>query len=398
MKISYFINQYPKVSHTFIRREILALEGLGFEVQRIALRGWDEVLPDPVDQSEKLKTRYVLESGALSLVLPTALFLLTAPILLLGAFRLAVKMSVQTDSRLLHHLVCVMEACVALRWMREHGSTHVHAHFGTNSAEVTMYARLLGGPPFSFTAHGPREFVGPLALDEKVRHARFVVAISSFGRSQIYMRTFYIDWPKIHVVRCGIDREFYRGVASPKNQSRNFICIGRLSEAKGQMLLIDAIARLVSRGVDVHLTIAGDGPMRSALEKLIDSHNLGTRVRITGWISSAEVRSELIAARALILPSFAEGLPVVLMEAMSLRKPVLTTYVAGIPELVQHNVNGWLFPAGSSNDIEVAIEDCLSRPQEALDHMGNEGFARIVQYHSVERESERLADLIRKSA
>jgi colanic acid/amylovoran biosynthesis glycosyltransferase len=393
MKITYFINQYPKVSHTFIRREILALEELGIEVQRIALRGWDEDLPDPVDQGEQKKTRYILRRGALSLLLPSAYCFVTAPILLLRALRLAARLSAQTDHRLLHHFVCVMEACVALRWVREHASTHVHAHFGTNSAEVAMFIRLLGGPSFSFTAHGPREFVAPLALDEKLRHARFAVAISSFGRSQIYMRTSYSDWPKVHVVRCGIDRGFYKESPSPRKPSRMFVCVGRLSEAKGQMLLLDAVVRLIAGGVDVFLTIAGDGPMRPALEKLINAHRINDRVRITGWISSEQVRAELIAARALILPSFAEGLPVVLMEAMSLRKPVLTTYVAGIPELVQHNVNGWLFPAGSSTDIANAIEDCLSRSEEDLERMGLEGFTRVVKQHSIETEAARLAGL-----
>jgi len=398
MKVTYFVNQYPKVSHSFIRREILALERLGIQVQRIALRGWDEVLPDPVDRAELAKTRHVLRRGALSLLLPAAVFLVSVPLRFLGALRVAVRLSRQTDHRLLHHLVSVMEACVALRWVRDFGSSHVHAHFGTNSAEVAMYIRILGGPPFSFTAHGPREFIGPLALDEKLHHARFAVAISSFGRSQIYMRTNYVDWPKIHVVRCGIDRDFYREPPSSSSASRALVCIGRLSEAKGQMLLVDAVARLIARGVDVSLTIAGDGPMRPALEQLIASHGIGQRVRITGWISSEQVRAELISARGLVLPSFAEGLPVVIMEAMSLRKPVLTTYVAGIPELVQHGVNGWLFPAGSSEAIEAAIEDCLSRTPEDLERMGSAGFARVIESHSIDTEAARLAELLRAGA
>jgi colanic acid/amylovoran biosynthesis glycosyltransferase len=394
MKITYFINQYPKVSHTFVRREILALEGLGMDIQRIALRGWNEVLPDPVDQKERDKTRYVLRHGALSLFLPTLSFALRAPIRLMRAFRLAIRMSFDTDRRILHHLVCVMEGCVALRWVRQHASTHVHAHFGTNSAEVAVHMRILGGPPFSFTAHGPREFIAPLALDEKLRHAKFAVAISSFGRSQLYMRSAHADWDKIHVVRCGIERQFYENAPVPQNTSQTFLCIGRLSEAKGQMLLLAAVARLIARGVNLYLTIAGDGPMRSALEEFIVRHELGNRVRITGWISSAQVRAEIIGCRALILPSFAEGLPVVLMEAMSLRKPVLATYVAGIPELVQHNVSGWLFPAGSSSELEAALEDCLSRSEQSLGSMGREGFARVLLHHSVETEVVKLAALI----
>lgn len=393
MRITYFVNQYPKVSHSFIRREILALEGMGIEVQRIALRGWKEVLPDPVDQLEKRRTRFVLRHGLLSLLMPTAWMALTAPLRMMHAVRVATRVSRLSDRRLLHHWICVMEACMTLRWVRQNRTDHVHAHFGTNSAEVVMYMRLMGGPPYSFTVHGPTEFISPLALDEKARNARFVVAISSFGRSQVYMRTAFADWAKVHVIRCGIDAKFYKDLPPRASSSRRLLCIGRLSEAKGQMLLLEAVAKLIARGVDLELTIAGDGPMRGPLERLIEKHQLGGKVRITGWISSAQVREELLSTRALVLPSFAEGLPVVIMEALALRKPVLTTFIAGIPELVQHKVNGWLFPAGSSEHLEAAIEECLASSDEELQIMGDHGFAKVIQYHSVETEAARLANL-----
>lgn len=398
MKITYFINQYPRVSHSFIRREILALEVLGFELQRIALRGWAEVLPDPDDQAEKCRTRYVLQQGLLSL-LPNAVVVLCAtPMRMLKALVSAVKISRATDHRLMHHLGCVIEACTVLKWVRRHQSAHVHAHFGTNSAEVVMYVRLFGGPPYSFTIHGPTEFMAPLALGEKVRHASFAVAISSFGRSQVYMRTAFEDWPKIHVVRCGIDKKFYKNTPVSPNCSRRFVCIGRLTEAKGQLLLLTAMSNLLERGLEVELTIAGDGPMRGILEEQIDKRKLRNQVRITGWISSDQVRDELLASRALILPSFAEGLPVVVMESMSLRKPVLTTFVAGIPELVEDNVNGWLFPAGSLEHLQAAMEACLGCSREVLERMGEAAFSTVVQRHSIESEAAKLADLIAASA
>jgi glycosyltransferase involved in cell wall biosynthesis len=288
----------------------------------------------------------------------------------------------------------VLEACAVLLWVRENKSQHVHAHFGTNSAEVVMYMRLLGGPTYSFTIHGPREFVEPLALEEKVHHAKFAVAISSFGRSQVFMRTLYADWSRIHIVRCGIDGNFYRDEPASA-PSRRFVCIGRLTEAKGQLLLIEAAAQLMARDIDVEVTIAGDGPMRGILEQQIELRGLTGKVRITGWISSEQVRQELLVARALVLPSFAEGLPVVIMEAFSLRKPVLTTFIAGIPELVEHRVNGWLFPAGSADRLATAMEECLASSDEEMSRMGNEGFARVIKYHSIETEAARLAALIR---
>jgi len=231
-----------------------------------------------------------------------------------------------------------------------------------------------------------------MGLDEKIRRSTFVVAISSFCRSQLYLRSQYRDWSKIKVVHCGLERAFYDigdtgGVSTPR-----FLCVGRLSEEKGQRLLIEAFARLAAKGVKFELVLAGDGPMRDELESLIARTGLGDSIRITGWISSTEVRDEILAARALVLPSFAEGLPVVIMEAMALRRPVLTTYIAGIPELVQSGENGWLFPASSVDDLTNAIEDCLAAPLEKLRRFGDAGHQRVVERHSIESEARKLAE------
>jgi len=171
-----------------------------------------------------------------------------------------------------------------------------------------------------------------------------------------------------------------------------------LCEAKGQLLLIEAAARLVRAGIECELVLAGDGPLRGEIEALIERLDLGSRVRVTGWISSQRVRDEILAARALILPSFAEGLPVVLMEAMALRRPVLSTYVAGIPELVIPGENGWLFPAGSIEDLVSAMAGCLSTHPAELSRMGESGYARVMARHSIDRESARLAELFRAAS
>jgi len=162
-----------------------------------------------------------------------------------------------------------------------------------------------------------------------------VVAISSFGRSQLYRWIPYTDWPKVEVVHCGLEAVFHAGAARAVPSAPRLVCVGRLCEQKGQLLLVRAVAQLAAEGVALELVLAGDGEMRAEIEALITRHGLQAMVRITGWISSDQVREELLAARALTLPSFAEGLPVVVMEAMALRRPVLTTYVAGIAELVR---------------------------------------------------------------
>jgi colanic acid/amylovoran biosynthesis glycosyltransferase len=395
LKIAYLINQYPKASHSFIRREILALERQGFEVQRIAVRGWDDPLPDAEDRREREQTRYVLRQGLWALLAPTIRALMRSPARFCAALRLAVKMAHESDRPLPYHLVYVAEACRILPWLRGFGARRIHAHFGNNSTEIAMLAHVLGGPSYSFTIHGPGEFQQPMGLDEKIRRSAFTVAVSSYGRSQACLRSRHEDWTKIKIIHCGLEKAFYDIAATPVAMAPRFVCVGRLCEEKGQLVLIEAAACLVAKCIPFQLVLAGDGPMRGELEKLIAKYELGRQIRITGWISSSDVRDEILAARALILPSFAEGLPVVIMEAMALRRPVITTYVAGIPELVRANEDGWLIPAGSVDDLVTAMEECLGTSPENLQRIGNAAHRRVTARHSIDIETAKLAVLLR---
>ena len=399
VRLTYFINQYPKVSHSFIRREILALERQGFEVQRIALRGWDGDLVDAEDLREREQTLYVLKPGGLALLSATLQLALTSPRRFFSALFIALRMGRHADRPWPYHLIYLAEACQIVPWMRRFHSAHLHAHFGTNSAEVAMLAHALGGPPFSFTVHGPEEFDKSkfIGLGEKIRRSAFVVAISSYGRSQLLRWVGHDQWLKVQVVHCGLEPAFHEVVSIPIPESPRLVCVGRLCEQKGQLLLIEAAKRLAENGVDFDLVLAGDGEMRTEVEKLIRLYDLEKRVRITGWISSDQVRTEILAARGLVLPSFAEGLPVVIMEAMALRRPVLTTFVAGIPELVRPGENGWLFAPGSIDELAAAIEDFLATSVDALKRMGEAGYQRVLQRHSIDTEATKLAALFGKS-
>ncbi|MCG2632727.1 glycosyltransferase [Bradyrhizobium sp. WYCCWR 13023] len=397
MKIAYLINQYPKPSHTFIRREIQALERLGVEVIRISIRGWNDELVDAQDEKERQRTKYVLKGGALALTLAVLNVLSTSPRRLIEALTLATRLAFNRSERpLLVHLIYVAEACQVLLWTRQLGVQHLHAHFGTNSADVAMLTHVLGGPSWSMTVHGPTEFDRKplLNLPEKIKRSSFVVAISSYGRSQLFRLVGQEQWHKIHVVHCGLEREFYSSSAPSATVGRRFVCVGRLSEAKGQLLLIEAVKRLRDNGIDFELVLAGDGEMRQAIEKLVAKYNLATMVRLTGWISTADVREEILASRALVLPSFAEGLPVVIMEAMALKRPVLATYIAGIPELVRSGEHGWLIPAGDIDALSDALQRVLETPLNSLFDMGNSAFQQVRQNHDVDIEAAKLHALI----
>jgi glycosyltransferase involved in cell wall biosynthesis len=397
MKIAYLINQYPKVSHSFIRREILALERQGVEIERIAMRGWADELTDAGDRSEREKTRYVLQDGALSLLKASCSVFLAAPGRFMAALSLAVRIGLRADRPLPLHFIYLAEACRVLVWLRAAGVSHLHAHFGTNSAEVAMLARVLGGPAYSFTVHGPEEFDKPdfLWMGEKIRRSAFVVAVSSFGRSQLFRWARYEDWDKVKVVHCGIDTAFHDVPAQSPPAAPRVVCVGRLCEQKGQMLLVRAVGDLVRRGVAIELVLAGDGEMRAEIEALIAQQHLQQYVRITGWINGDQVRAEMLGARTMVLASFAEGLPVVVMEAMALRRPVLSTYIAGIPELVIHGETGWLCPAGDVAALADTLAECVTTSPERLQRMGEAGYARVLERHTVDTEAAKILAHIR---
>ncbi len=395
MRIAYLINQYPAVSHTFIRREILALERQGFEVTRISIRGWDRELVDEEDYIERSRTRYVLRESAFALLCALTRMVLTRPMHFMRALKLSWRMGRRAERPLPVHFVYLAEACRIEPWLRKADIQHLHAHFGTNSAEVAMLVHELGGPNWSFTVHGPTEFDKPqlIGLREKILHCEFVVAVSSFGRSQLYRCLEYRHWPKVQVVHCGLDASFFAVPPAPALNSHRFVCVGRLVEQKGQLLLVEAAHRLANRGVDLELVLIGDGEMRTTIEALIMRHNLQSRIRITGSVSNHQVRAEILASRALVLPSFAEGLPIVIMEAMALRRPIISTFVAGIPELVIPGEHGWLIPAGDVEALAQAMQNCLDAAPETIARMGEAAHERVRSRHNVETQATQLGAL-----
>ena len=295
----------------------------------------------------------------------------------------------------LKHLIYWVEAAHLARLCTEQRIPHLHAHFGTNSATVAMLAAEMGGPGYSFTVHGPEEFDAPhaLSLGEKVARARFAVAISSFGRSQLCRWTKMDTWPHLHVVHCGIEPwRFAEALPLPQG-GPHLVAIGRLTEQKGFGLLIEALALAVTDLPGLHLTLVGDGALRCVLEDDIARRGLGDHVTLTGWLDEARVREALSAAQALVVPSFAEGLPMVIMEAMAAGRPVIATAIAGIPELVTPQT-GWIVPAGDAAALAAAIGSLSTTAPEQLLQMGQAARLRVFDRHDINKEAEKLTVLI----
>ena len=392
MKIAYFINQYPKVSHSFIRREILAHEAAGLAVARYALRTAEAELVDDADRAEVAQCRYVFRQTTLHIAACTVSEIAANPLGFLRAGLLAIRIGWRSDRGLLRHFAYWIEACVIARWCRDDDIDHLHAHFGTNSTAIAMLAQEMTGVPYSFTVHGPDEFDKPefLGLKDKIHRAAFVVAVSSYGRSQLYRWAARADWDKIRVIHCGIEPAFYASEPGEPPEAPRLVCIARLTETKGITLLVHAARRLSLSGANFELVLVGDGPLRSEIEALIRHYELSGRVSVTGWVDAARVREEILCARALVLPSFAEGLPVVIMEAMALNRPAIATYIAGIPELVSNGVTGWLVPAGDVTALARAMRDVLEAGPADLAAMGAKGKERVLERHDIAAEAAKL--------
>ncbi len=396
-RVAYLVNQYPKTSHSFVRREITALEALGIAVDRYAIRTPGEPLVEPADRAEAQHTRVLLAAGKRELLAAVFAAMLRRPRRLVRAVRATARLARWSDRGRWRPWAWLAEACLLVRWLARSGAGHVHAHFGTNATAVAMLAHELGGPPFSFTAHGTESFDSPpqVALADKIARASFVVAVSDWGRAQLMRWCPPAAWAKLHVVRCGVDASFLAAPPVPVPAAPRLVCVARLSPEKGVDVLADAIVILARSGTAAELVVLGDGDGRAALAAKLAAAGIGDRVQLGGWADAATVRREIVAARALVVPSFGEGLPVVIMEALALRRPVVATAVGAIPELVENGVTGWLVPPGSPAALAAALADVLAAPVGRLAAMGEHGARRVAQRHDAAVEAAKLARLVR---
>lgn len=393
MRIAYLVNQYPKTSHSFIRRELQAIEEMGHSVIRFAMRSPEDAeLPDPRDLEEKQKTYALLNKGAVTFFLQTIGGFCRRPIRALKALGRAWSFGRHSERGILLHIIYWAEALALASRAKQYGVEHIHAHFGTNSAVVACLISILTDVPFSFTVHGPEEFDKPAFIDlgPKVEASAFAVAISSFGRGQLMRHVRYDHWDKIKVVHCGLDAAFSDGERPTMSDTTQLVCVGRLCEQKAPLLAVEAIGKVRDAGHEVSLVLAGDGELRDAVEAKISELGLSEHVTITGWVSSDEVRRLISESRGLVLPSFAEGLPVVLMEAAVLERPSITTYIAGIPELIHPGKTGFLVPSGDVDALSESIIGLLQTPVAELIEIGKAARDLTLERHDIRSEAGKL--------
>jgi len=397
--IAYLTGEYPKISHTFIQREIAALRALGVEVMPCTVRRPPHDRVVGADQEEEAaRTFGILETARRAphrLIGAHLGWLVRAPGRWAAALGLAWRTRAPGAKAALYQLFYFLEAGLLADHLRRHGVVHLHNHFANSSCSVAMLTSVISGIPYSFTMHGPAIFFEPMLwrIDEKIARARFVACISHFCRSQGMFFSDPAHWPKLHIVHCGVDPAAY-GRRERGAFGKRVLFVGRLDPVKGAPLLIEAFAKAAADHPDAVLTVVGDGPSRAAAEAQAAELGIAGRVRFLGFRSQAEVAEILEEADMLVLPSFAEGVPVVLMEAMASRIPVVASLVAGVPELVSEGESGFLVPPGDVETLADRIETLLADPERAR-AMGLAGRAKVEAEFDLAKEAAWILQLHR---
>jgi glycosyltransferase involved in cell wall biosynthesis len=400
LRLAYLINEYPAGSHTFIRREIRELEAKGHEVRRFSIRLPAAALVDESDLDEKKRTHYLLDDGGVALFNSVLRHLIRRPFALIRACALAARYASPRRAGLVRACAYLAECC-HLHWiLQKHGITHVHAHFGTNPATVAHLLARLGGSTFSITIHGSGEFdvAEQLDLRGKIADARFVVAISDFCAAQLMRWARIADVTKIRVIHCGVDRDFLDFARPIHSDCQLLVSVGRLSAEKGNLLLLDAFSSIADEFPDARLQLVGDGPLRRLVEDRAAVLGLEHRVNVTGWLAGPAVREAILASRALVVSSFAEGLPLAIVEALALGRPVIAPWIAGIPELIRSGENGWLVPPANITRLAGAMRTALSTPISELSEMAGRGRRQVAQEYDVVKETEKLVEVFTEHA
>ena len=398
MKLGYLVAQYPALSHTFILREVLALRRCGIEVVAVSVRKCDRPMTalSAAEADEARRTFSVIGAGPIHALLANARVLCRHPLGYLKGLLHAWRLSRGTPRLLVRYSLYFLEAVVAGDYFERRGVTDIHTHF---SSTVLLILAHIFRVRYSLTVHGSGEFVDVVGfhLAEKVAGAVFVATVGQYGKSQVMNASGPRHWHKVVVLPLGVDVDAFRPRKVPQRDlaaSFRLLTVGRLSAPKGYPILIEAVALLRARKRNITLTLVGEGPERVGLEKLIALHDLGDCVRLAGACNHEQLTDYYAASDAFVLSSFLEGVPVVLMEAMAMELPCVATWITGVPEIIEQDVEGLLVPPASATAIAEALERLMDDPELAR-RLGSAARRKVIAKYHLERNVERLAEEFR---
>jgi glycosyltransferase involved in cell wall biosynthesis len=398
--MAYLVSRYPTLSMIFVLREVLALRALGFRIDTASINPPDRP-PEQLTQDERgeaARTYCVKSHGVAGALAAHARTLVTRPGGYLRGLALAFRLAGLNLPRLFLNAMYFTEAQMVGQWMRRQGQTHLHVHLASQAASVGLFVRTVFAYGYSLSVHGPDEFYDAYghSLPQKITAADFIVCISSFTQSQLMNLSPNEHWSKFHVVRLGVDPYlFVPPTEKATSEIFEILCVGRLTPAKGQHLLIDAVDRLTRQGKKVRLRLIGSGPDEASLRACAARLAAPETVIFEGAVNQDRIRTFYAGADAFCLPSFAEGLPVVLMEAMAMEIPTVSTSITGIPELIRTEVDGLLVPASDLDALTTALARLID-DEPLRRRLAASGRQRVLEQYDLARNVEKLAEVFRE--
>lgn len=400
IRLAYLLSRYPAISHTFILREVRRLRGMGFGIRVASINSPDR--PDSglteEERQEAASTYYVKRAGALGALCAHAAVLFRRPWSYIRGLFYALRLGGADMGRLLYNVLYFVEAVMVGRWMARLGLRRLHIHFATPASTVGLIATRVFPIRLSIMVHGPDELydVTRYRLKEKMEACSFVLCIGMFARSQMMKITDQAEWAKFEVTPLGVDTEVFAPRPFRERPSPfEALCVGRLVPAKGQRVLVSAVGRLIEEGRDIRLRLVGDGPDRAGLERFVAERGLDDAVIFEGAVNQDRIRELYAGADVFALASFAEGIPVVLMEAMAMEIPCVSTFVAGIPELIRDGKDGLLVYPSDEDALAASLARLMDEP-DLRRRLGEAGRRRALEKYNLETNTARLAEVLRR--
>lgn len=398
LKVAYLLDVFPTLSETFILNEIIELKRQGVDISVFSLRRPNGGVIHKEAEGLARETCYIrdlVNSGKFRRVCTHfyahLYFLVKSPLRYLKAFWFAYMRGAWVFKSAAYYALV----------LRELGIGHIHAHFAASASEYAMVISMISGIPYSFTPHAYDIFINPRLVREKVDLAEFVISKTEYNKRFLKERYPGIKGDKIHVIHYGIDLERFNPKECDVGGRFPFtiLSVARLVEKKGHRYLLEACGILAKRGIsDFICKIIGDGPLRKDLEELALSLGLSENVRFMGALPSDRVLLILKRSHLFVLPCVVakngdmDGMPNALIEAMALGKPVVSTRVSGIPELIKDG-SGILVPPGDSEALALALERIYSMTPKERTEMGQRGYGIVEKGFNIREEVKKIKDL-----
>jgi glycosyltransferase involved in cell wall biosynthesis len=397
-RCAYLVSRYPLQTHTFILNEVRAMRDAGVHIETISIRRVPpEALLSEADRREFERTHALLPVAPAQLARAHARALRRGPLAYLRVLASALRSSHGGARATLWQLFYFGEAVLLWAWLEDRGLRHIHVHHANVSSDVALLAcrfANVAGPgdaerwTWSVTVHGPAEFVDVpgYKLQLKAEAADAVICVSDFARSQLLSIVGASAGERLHTVHCGVDMERFSPRAPTHHEGpMSVLTVAQLAPRKGLDVLLDAVALLRARDVPVEAVIVGDGDQRRHLETRARDLGLEDVVTFAGAVGQDRIPDYYAGADVFCLPSFAEGIPIVLMEAMARQLPVVATAVMGVPELVVDRRSGLLVPPARADLLADALEELAHDPalRERLGVEARKHVAEGFELHSV---------------